>query len=90
MHAHDVNTPEKALVYLIDCTLATVCDMASKKSRSSSEYVRQKAIAQRGLTWMQTMHIDFKNTRSEDVVQAGGVEKWAKQFEPVIKKNPSI
>ena len=36
-----VKTPEQALSYLTDCTLATVAIMAMKKSRSKREFERQ-------------------------------------------------
>lgn len=80
MHAHDVRDPGQALAYITDCNLATVSDMASKKSRPKAEFERQIVIAQRGVDWMVAMKVDFKGTRAVDVVAAGGVAAWARQY----------
>ena len=73
----NVRTPADALVYLTDCTLATVSEMASKKSRPKGEFKRQMEIAQISINWMLDMGIDVGNTRARDVMLAGSVEKWA-------------
>lgn len=78
-----INEPGHALAYLTECTLATVCDLAGKKSRSSSEFNRQKSMAQQAVNWMREMGVDFKTTRAEDVVRLGGsVDEWAATFFP--------
>ena len=82
MNRWDVRTPADALVYITDCTLATVCDMAGKKSRLKYEYARQKAIASQAIAWMDFMHIGYRGTRAEDVAQAGSVDAYAARFEP--------
>lgn len=84
MRKCDVRTPEQALAYVTDCTLATVCDLAGKKSRSKSEFERQKAIAQTSLGWMVDMKVDFRGTRAQQVVEqhAGSVDAWAAKFLP--------
>lgn len=84
---HLVRTPEQALAYLIDCTLATACDLASKKSAGKYETKRQISIAQAGLDWALAMKIDLTATRACDVVNdyEGSVEKWAEQFRPTAK-----
>lgn len=81
MYKDNVRNPEQALAYITDCTLATVVHMAMRKSRPKHEYARQKAIAQRAITWMDNMRIDYKDTRAADVRDAGSVDAWAKQFE---------
>lgn len=80
MMKYAVRTPADALAYLTDCTLATVCDMASKKRRPHFEFLRQMSIAQTGVTWMQEMGVDTSTTRAADVIAAGGVQKWAEQW----------
>ena len=80
MNNYDVRSPEQALSYMVDCTLATVCDLASKKSRNKSEFTRQKQMAQRGVDWMVSMKIDCSGTRAADVVKVGSVAIWAEQF----------
>jgi len=82
MRKYEVRTPADALAYLTDCTLATVAEMAMKKSRPKGEYVRQKLIAQTGVNWMVCMKVDCSGTRAEAVIEAGDVEAWAAQFEP--------
>lgn len=47
-----VRTSEEALVYITDCTLATVSGMAMTKSRKKGEYQRQIAIAQTAIDWI--------------------------------------
>ena len=78
----DVKTPADALAYITDCTLATVCDLAMKKSRPKYEYQRQQEIAQRAMDWMDAMGIDDSGTRATDVKAAGSVRLWAQGFEP--------
>jgi hypothetical protein len=82
MHKYQVITPADALAYITDCTLATVGDMAGKKSRPKHEFERQMAIAQTAITWMQEMGVDVSTTRAEDVVAAGSVQKWAEKYMP--------
>ena len=82
MHKHEVKSASDALAYMVDCTLATVCDMASKKKRPVYEYARQIAIAQSGVEWMLRFYAVKNNTRANDVIKAGGsVAKWAEQWE---------
>lgn len=82
MDKHSVRTEGEALAYIVDCTLATVCDMAMKKSRPKGEFDRQMAIAQRGVDWMRQMGVDLSTTRAADVVAAGTVKEWAQTFLP--------
>ena len=82
MQKYQVRTPADALAYITDCTLATVCDMAGKKSRAKHEFERQMAIAQTAITWMQEMGVDVSTTRAESVIAAGSVQKWAEKYMP--------
>ena len=82
MRECDVNSPAKALEYIVDCTLATVESMAMTKSRKKREYQRQISIAQKGVDWLVGFWVQSYTTRVADVVECGwSVEKWAKQFE---------
>lgn len=74
-----VQTPEQALAYLTDCTLATVELLAGKKTRTKHEFDRQINLAQAGIDWMREMGVDFKGTRAEEVVKRyeGSVKLWA-------------
>ncbi|WP_305906279.1 hypothetical protein Q9L42_020765 (plasmid) [Methylomarinum sp. Ch1-1] len=84
MFHHQVRTPEHALLYLVDCTLATVSSMAMLKSRKKNEFNRQIGIAQKGINWIQDMKIDPFQTRAEDVINQfdSSVEKWSAQYLP--------
>lgn len=74
----DVRDAGMALAYLVDCTLATVCDMSTKKSRPKHEYQRQQAIAQSGVDWLVQFGCDWHDTRVAEVIASGGsVAAWA-------------
>lgn len=67
--------------YLTDCTMATVVDMAMKKTRPKGEYERQKLIAQKGVDFMRDNHIPADGSRVENLQPGQSVADWAKQFE---------
>ena len=81
MLPRDIKNAEKLVVYLVDCTLATVADMAMKKSRPVYEYQRQKNIAQRTINHMEEMHISPEGSRAEDILGKMSVNEWAAKFE---------
>ena len=84
MKQHLVKTPEQALQYLADCTLATVALMATKKSKSKSELRRQIAIAQTAVDWLKNFNIEIeRNSRAYDVLALPDqkVETWCKSFD---------
>ena len=77
-----IREPDIAMVnYLIDCTLATVDDLAMKKSRSKSEFARQKAIAQCGIDWVIAKG-EKPTGRAADVVNKhnGSVNDYAQEI----------
>ena len=80
MRKCDVRTIEQAFAYIADCNLATVCDMACKKSRRKGEFARQIAIAQTMVDWMRDFNVSANGTRVEGVLKHGSVEKWANQW----------
>lgn len=81
MQAHEVKTPGLALAYLTDCTLATVADMAMKKSRNPGEYIRQALIAQCGVSALHRFDLILDGSRAYQVLAAGGVSAWAADYE---------
>lgn len=83
MFKDHVQTPGDALLYSLDCTLATVDDMAMKKSRPKGEYRRQIAIAQGQYDWVLGFNINMAGTRAEDVRIHfnGSVADYAKEME---------
>ena len=83
MIKHLVRTPEQALLYLTDCTLATVADMAMKKSKSKYEFQRQIAIAQSAVDWIKDFNVEVKvGSRVHDVLALPDqkVETWSKSY----------
>lgn len=80
MRPCDVRTPEQALAYVTDCTLATVSSIVMKKTRCNYEYERQINIAQKACDWMEEMKIDPVTTRAEDIIGKCTVAEWAKQY----------
>lgn len=81
---HEVRTPEQALLYLTDCTLATVASMAMKKSKSKSEFERQINIAQTAVDWIvqfENIHIQI-DSRIYQVTSLPNrsVKEWASQY----------
>lgn len=87
MDKHRVKTEGDALLYITDCNLATVCEMACKKSRPKGEFERQISIAQIGISWIVSFGISSTGTRIADVIKAGSVKAWAEQFMPQQKGN---
>ena len=80
---HLVRTPEQALLYLADCTLATVSDMAMKKSKSKHEFQRQIAIAQSAVDWIKYFNVEVKvGSRVYDVLALPDkkVETWSRSY----------
>lgn len=82
MNKWSVINAGQALAYITDCTLATVCSMAQKKSIIKSEYKRQMDIAQTAIYWMDQFGVDYSTTRAKDVKDSGSVVAWARKFEP--------
>jgi len=82
-----VHTPEQAVIYLTDCTLATVAMMASKKSRGKCEYQRQISIAQTGFDWLLGYPGIIDSSQGSRVLEIrdnyrGSVAEWARKYEP--------
>ena len=83
MMKHLVGTPEQALLYLADCTLATVADMAMKKSKSKHEFQRQIAIAQSAVDWLKDFNVQIEiGSRVYDVLALPDqkVETWSNSY----------
>lgn len=74
-----------ALAYLTDCTLATVGDLASKKSAAKGELTRQISMAQTAIDWMERFGVDYTGTRAVAVKKLGSVAAWADTFRPQPK-----
>lgn len=72
-----------SLVYMTDCTLATVSRLAMLKKKTKSEFARQISIAQFGVDRIVQYNIKYENSRTEDVVKkfSGSVEEWAIDIE---------
>ena len=82
MFPRDITNSDRLVVYLVDCTLATVCDMAMKKRRPKYEYERQISIAQRAISLMHEMRIDPMDTRAKEIMDNTMiVAEWARKYE---------
>ncbi|NWD56715.1 hypothetical protein HX878_18420 [Pseudomonas veronii] len=78
---HEIRDAGQALVYITDCTLATVTDLAMRARPPKHELLRQIGIAQKAIDWMDQFGVDYSKTRAADVKALGGkVEDWAAQF----------
>lgn len=87
MRSFDVRTTEDALVYIIECNLATVSYMAGLKKRQVGEFNRQVSIAQLGVEWIKDFKINTKNTTCGEILDSNiSVSDWAKQFYPKENK----
>lgn len=78
-------TPDEALVYIADCTLATIETMASKKSKSKYEFQRQIDIAQTAVDALKQFNTEIKESnRVYDVLRLPDqkVETWSKKYLP--------
>lgn len=82
MLKNSVRDPAGALAYITDCTLATVSNLAGKKSAPKYELRRQITIAQQAIDWLRLYDVDFSKTRAQEVVDdhGGSVEAWALTF----------
>lgn len=83
MNRHQIHTPEQALVYLADCTLATVSSMAMLKSKSKGEFERQISIAQSAIEWINDFKIPVEqNSRPQQVLALSNrsVKEWAEKY----------
>ena len=84
MMKNRVKNETEAFLYITECLLATVSDMAMKKSRKKHEYQRHIEIAQTAINWVRTFDMNpEKGSRVYDVLMfpVGGVQEWAKQYE---------
>ena len=80
-----VRTPEQALIYLTDCHLATVSDMALKKKRPKWEFERHVMIAQTSINWIRDFKINIEvGSRAYEVLslESQKVSEWAERFYP--------
>lgn len=83
MDKNNIRTSNDALIYLTDCTLATVEGMAIKKSRLKSEFIRQISITQVGMDYIIYTKIIFPNeSRIREIIfmHNGSVAKWASKY----------
>ena len=85
MRYGDIRSPQDALAYLLDCSLATVEDLARKKTRSKYEYERQISIAQNNLVFCLNFGSNLSRTRAIDVLNKFGngencVKLWAESL----------
>lgn len=78
MREAEVQTPDEALIYVIDCTLATVSKLSLLKNPPKNELKRQIGIAQKGINFMSRFDIDYSGTRAEEIT--GTVQEWSDEI----------
>lgn len=79
-----VRNEKQALIYLTDCLLATVSDMAMKKSRKKNEYERHIQIAQTSVNWLKDFNISIEiGSRAYEVMSSSSqsVKEWSSKYE---------
>jgi len=79
MRSSEVINPEQALLYLLDCNLATVEYYSTVKKISKSEFKRQIEIAQKTLDWVCAFRIELEsNSRAKEIKDNcnHSVEEW--------------
>ena len=91
MNRNQIKSPGDAMDYLTDCTLATVGDLAGKKSRSRYEFDRQISIAQTGIILMRQFNVT-PTGRAAEVVREhhGSVREWADCYDVKAKPMTAI
>jgi hypothetical protein len=80
---NSIITVEDAFLYHTNCQLATVDDLAMKKSRSNYEFKRQKLIAKQMCDFIRDHNIEVDaGNRAEDVKLLGwDVEKYSEKYD---------
>lgn len=79
--ARDVDSPIQALEYMTECTLATIEQYATKKTRPQAEFNRQIAIAQNGIDWIKRMGHGYKvGGRVAECIASESVKTWAENI----------
>lgn len=75
------NTSDEAVIYMTECTLATVEMMAMKKSTPKGEFNRQVNIAQSGVDFIMSRAMKADN-RVADVINRhkGKVSGWSSEI----------
>lgn len=78
MRYDDIRSLNDAFTYFLDCQLATVEELAIKKSKSKHDYKRHIEIAQKMINNAKEYGVNVKHTRAENIINDGlTVEQWA-------------
>lgn len=77
MRHHSVKNSEQALVWMTDCTLATVEGLAMRSRPPKGELDRQIEIAQQGIDWIKQMGITPTDRPAEIIEKNVSVREWA-------------
>lgn len=78
LHGQSIDNERDALLYLVNCALATVSDLSSKKSTPKADLIRHVEIAQAGCNFLRTFGVGSENSRIVNVMNnhAGNVVAW--------------
>lgn len=77
----DIKTMQDAYEYILECLLATVAGLSTKKTRNKREYERHISIAQSALDWARPNGVIVSGRAEEiDGKFDGSVADWAKNM----------
>lgn len=79
LYEHNLQNTEECLIWLMDCTLATVEDLAMRKSPPKGEFHRQIMMAQVTLNMLRQEYKDVSATRAAKIISEfnSSVQSWA-------------
>ena len=78
-----VNCDEEAIVFLVECELATVATIASHKKINQSEYKCHLSIAQFGIDYIKNNMLAYCEYMRINIIissKSKNVEEWAKRY----------
>lgn len=78
--SNTIKNASEALLWLADCTLATVAKMQMKRNPTKYELSRQISMAQTAIKWIRAENLEIPEfTRVRDVIDdyGGIVQDWA-------------
>lgn len=79
MRKENVKTPEEALAYLADCTLATIEEILCYKNVNKTQLERHISIAETNMQFCHMFNCNVTGTRASDI------EPFGKKYKTVLE-----
>lgn len=77
MKSDAIKSRDEALIFVVECGLATIEHLSGLARPPKGELQRQISIAQTGINWIMSMEDRPRCPRVDDVIGVGGsVEAW--------------